>query len=108
MNGTQSSNPDLDYADTLWRSADKLRGSIDTTEYKHVVLGLLFLKYISDSLEARKEELKAELETLYVLHAQLMIEPRKLARMCDYLLPRLLRGKVRGSHHTAYTDGRGV
>lgn len=62
MNSTQPNNPDLEYADTLWKAADKLRGSIDAAEYKHIVLGLLFLKYISDSFEARKDELKAELE----------------------------------------------
>jgi type I restriction enzyme M protein len=55
-------NTDLAYADTLWKSADALRGQIDAAEYKHVVLGLLFLKYISDSFEARRGELKAELE----------------------------------------------
>ncbi len=55
-------NTDLAYADTLWKSADTLRGQIDAAEYKHVVLGLLFLKYISDSFEARRGELKAELE----------------------------------------------
>lgn len=45
----------------LWQAADKLRGSIDAAEYKHVVLGLIFLKYISDAFETRREELKAEL-----------------------------------------------
>jgi type I restriction enzyme M protein len=45
----------------LWQTADKLRGSIDAAEYKHVVLGLIFLKYISDAFETRREELKAEL-----------------------------------------------
>jgi hypothetical protein len=35
--------PDLAYADTLWKSADALRGQVDAAEYKHVVLGLLFL-----------------------------------------------------------------
>ena len=40
-------NTDLAYADTLWKSADALRGQVDAAEYKHVVLGLLFLKYIS-------------------------------------------------------------
>lgn len=48
----------------LWQTADKLRGSIDAAEYKHVVLGLIFLKYISDAFEARRttlvEELKAD------------------------------------------------
>lgn len=53
---------DLDFADALWKSADALRGQVDAAEYKHVVLGLLFLKYISDSFEARRDELKKELE----------------------------------------------
>src|SRR5438045_2896033 len=57
-----SPNPELDYADTLWKSADALPGQVDAAEYKHVVLGLMFLKYISDSFEARRDELKAELE----------------------------------------------
>src|SRR5438876_5561695 len=54
--------PDLDYADTLWKLADGLRGTVDAAEYKHVVLGLLFLKYISDSFESRRAKLKEELE----------------------------------------------
>src|SRR3954452_292689 len=52
---------DLGYADTLWKAADALRGQVDAAEYKHVVLGLLFLKYISDSFESRRDQLKAEL-----------------------------------------------
>lgn len=55
-------NSDLANAEILWKSADALRGQIDAAEYKHVVLGLLFLKYISDSFEARRVELRAELE----------------------------------------------
>ena len=46
----------------LWQAADKLRGSIDAAEYKHVVLGLIFLKYVSDAFEARRAALKAELK----------------------------------------------
>jgi type I restriction enzyme M protein len=42
---------------TLWAAADKLRGTLDAAEYKHVVLGLIFLKYISDSFESRRAEL---------------------------------------------------
>ena len=48
------------YDADLWRMADALRGSMDASEYKHVVLGLIFLKYISDAFEeahARLEEL---------------------------------------------------
>ncbi len=43
----------------LWKSADKLRKNIDAAEYKHVVLGLIFLKYISDAFEELYEKLKA-------------------------------------------------
>src|SRR5438093_13591433 len=42
---------------TLWASADKLRGTLDAAEYKHVVLGLIFLKYISDAFEERRAEI---------------------------------------------------
>lgn len=55
-------NTDLANAEILWKAADALRGQIDAAEYKHVVLGLLFLKYISDAFEARRDELKVELE----------------------------------------------
>lgn len=61
MTTAPNANSDLDYADTLWKAADALRGQVDAAEYKHVVLGLLFLKYISDSFEARREELRTEL-----------------------------------------------
>ena len=42
----------------LWKAADKLRKNIDAAEYKHVVLGLIFLRYISDSFESLYEKLK--------------------------------------------------
>ncbi len=44
---------------TLWAAADKMRGHMDAAEYKHVVLGLVFLKYISDAFEARHQKLLA-------------------------------------------------
>jgi type I restriction enzyme M protein len=46
----------------LWKTADKLRKNIDAAEYKHVVLGLIFLKYISDAFEELYARLKAEKE----------------------------------------------
>jgi type I restriction enzyme M protein len=46
--------------ETLWDSANKLRGSVESSEYKHVVLGLIFLKFASDKFEERKKELIAE------------------------------------------------
>ena len=45
---------------TLWKTADKLRNNMDAAEYKHVVLGLIFLKYISDSFEELYNKLKTE------------------------------------------------
>ena len=62
MTNGDATATDLEYAEILWKSADALRGQIDAAEYKHVVLGLLFLKYISDAFEARRGELKGELE----------------------------------------------
>ncbi len=46
---------------TLWEAADKLRGNQEPSEYKHVVLGLVFLKYISDRFEERRKALKEDL-----------------------------------------------
>ena len=48
------------YEAELWRMADTLRGSMDAAEYKHVVLGLIFLKYISDAFEEKHARLESE------------------------------------------------
>ncbi|MFZ5958856.1 type I restriction-modification system subunit M [Pseudomonas knackmussii] len=45
----------------LWTAADKLRSNLDAAVYKHVVLGLIFLKYVSDAFEERQRELRAQL-----------------------------------------------
>lgn len=45
----------------LWTAADKLRSALDASVYKHVVLGLIFLKYVSDAFEERQRELRAQL-----------------------------------------------
>ena len=50
------------YEAQLWQMADALRGSMDAAEYKHVVLGLLFLKYVSDAFEEVRAELESEVE----------------------------------------------
>lgn len=52
---------DIDFEDKLWVAADKLRSNMDAVEYKHVVLGLLFLKYISDAFSELHERLKKNL-----------------------------------------------
>ena len=50
----------LGFEKDIWKAADKLRGNVDASEYKHVVLGLIFLKYISDSFEEKYQELLEE------------------------------------------------
>src|SRR5690606_8424076 len=57
--GYDASAP-LGYDAQLWKMADALRGSMDAAEYKHVVLGLIFLKYISDAFEETRARLEAE------------------------------------------------
>ena len=52
--------------ESLWDSANKLRGSVEPSEYKHVVLGLIFLKFASDKFEARKDELIADGKEKYI------------------------------------------
>jgi len=49
---------DIDFEKELWKAADKLRGSLDPSDYKYIVLGLIFLKYVSDAFYQRRELLK--------------------------------------------------
>ena len=60
--------------ETLWDSANKLRGSVEPSEYKHVVLSLIFLKFASEKFEHRRQELK---------------------NLRDTLLPKLISGELR-------------
>lgn len=50
----------IGFEDAIWRAADKLRGNLNASEYEGVVLGLIFLKYISDKFEAKYQELLEE------------------------------------------------
>ncbi len=61
VKGKKTNGGDLGFEATLWSAADQLRGAMDASEYKHPVLGLIFLKYISDAFEE--------------LHAQLARDP---------------------------------
>lgn len=63
--GNNSSGANLGFEEKMWKAADKLRNNMDAAEYKHIVLGLIFLKYISDAFEE--------------IHAQLMNDPEKLS-----------------------------
>ena len=55
-----NSTANIGFEETLWKAADKLRGSMSSYDYKDVVLGLMFLKYISDKFETRYNELVEE------------------------------------------------
>src|SRR5437764_14199150 len=61
-NGTAKSQngASLGFEAEMFLAADKLRGNLESSEYKHVVLGLIFLKYISDAFEAKHSALLAE------------------------------------------------
>lgn len=48
--------------DTLWKAADKLRGSLSASQYKDVILGVVFLKYVSDAYDERRDTIRADLE----------------------------------------------
>ncbi|MEU2133800.1 class I SAM-dependent DNA methyltransferase [Streptomyces sp. NPDC018352] len=59
--GLFSAFPSTDIQAVLWKAADKLRGSLDAAQYKEFVLGLIFLKYVSDAFDERRNELAEEL-----------------------------------------------
>ncbi len=61
----QNNGANLGFENKLWEMADKMRGHMDSGEYKHVVLGLIFLKYISDAFQAKYDALAATQETEY-------------------------------------------
>jgi type I restriction enzyme M protein len=50
----------LGFEAKLWATADKLRGNMEPSDYKHVALGLIFLRYVSDAFEAKRKALLAE------------------------------------------------
>ncbi len=56
----RANGANLGFEADLWKAADALRSNMDAAEYKHVVLGLIFLKYISDAFEEQRAKLEAE------------------------------------------------
>ncbi|MDA3811101.1 MAG: class I SAM-dependent DNA methyltransferase [Spirochaetaceae bacterium] len=62
----QTDNNYNNFEESLWDTANKLRGSVESSEYKHVVLSLIFLKFISDKFEDRKIELIADGKEKYI------------------------------------------
>lgn len=62
QNATRNGGANIGFEQKLWEAADILRGNVDPAEYKHIVLGLLFLKYISDAFEERRAAIEADPE----------------------------------------------
>jgi type I restriction enzyme M protein len=56
----KAAKPSKSFEESLWDTATKLRGSVESSEYKHVVLSLIFLKFVSDKFEERRAELIAD------------------------------------------------
>ena len=110
-----SSSATIGFDAKLWLAADKLRNNMDAAEYKHVVLGLIFLKYISDTFEEHrakqnfrpirvvlpsKELMAAFTAKVAPLYAQIsanLHQSRTLATLRDTLLPKLLNGKLQAN-----------
>jgi type I restriction-modification system DNA methylase subunit len=116
--GSKNTGATVGYEAQLWQMADALRGSMDAAEYKHVVLGLIFLKYISDAFEEQHAKLVAEhardqramdvpifptsqglvarqIEPLFAREALAVEEIKTLAALRDTLLPKLVSGELR-------------
>ena len=76
----------IGFEEKLWQAADKLRGSMDASEYKSVVLGLIFLKYVSDAFEEKHAEL-ADLSqyTINKLNNSGTVTTETLAKICIVL-----------------------
>ena len=53
----QTTKSQKGFEESLWETANKLRGTVESSEYKHIVLSLIFLKFASDKFEARKQAL---------------------------------------------------
>lgn len=60
MANKKENTTSIGFEDAIWRAADKLRGNLNASEYEGVVLGLIFLKYISDKFEAKFKELSED------------------------------------------------
>jgi len=66
MAGKVTNKKQKSIEDNLWDSANKLRGNVEPSEYKHVVLSLIFLKFASDKFEERRQQLIDEGKEKYI------------------------------------------
>ena len=63
---TQNNKNKKSFEESLWDTANKLRGTVESSEYKHIVLSLIFLKFASDKFEARKQDLIEDGKEQYI------------------------------------------
>lgn len=83
-NDQQERTSSLGFEDKLWAAADLLRNNMDPAEYKHVVLGLLFLKSIEDTFEERREAIRTPVAD--PKHPDYIADPKKRqAELADLL-----------------------
>ena len=66
ITGMAKAKKQVSFEDALWGACDKLRGTVEPAEYKHVVLSLIFLKFVNDKFDARRQELKDEDKEKYI------------------------------------------
>lgn len=62
----KANKKEISMEEALWKSADKLRGSVEPSEYKHVVLSLFFLKFANDKFQKQKRKLISESREAFV------------------------------------------
>lgn len=105
---TKVANAALSFAPTLWAAADKLRGNMDAAEYKHVALGLIFLKYISDRFEERRQEILAEPDTPVDLKEELTEDRDAYTAENVFWVPTTARWTYLKEHATSVEPTIGV
>ena len=86
---TNNNGANLGFEAHLRAAADKLRGNMEASDYKHVALGLIFLRYISDAFEGKRAD------PLFEIVSTNIHESRTLAQTRDLLLPKLMSGGIR-------------
>ena len=92
-----------DIKKTLWATADKLRTNMDAAEYKHIVLGLIFLKYISDTFQIRRDELTRRFTDI---NDDYYIPDADTAMMCQHFSGHMLTRLCKPPHNLLVINNR--
>lgn len=96
----KNNNTEIGFEKQIWEAADVLRGNMDAAEYKHVILGLIFLKYISDKFEERYNQL-VELGKKHAEYKGCEDDPDAyISKNIFYILPEARWNKISANAHT--------